>query len=112
MEHIFDTGVLPWLQPPVALDLMSSMWRVVGTQRLVRGDRRAPLADHGRAVAIVGTRCDHCGYHLEVRSAGSVHSVSRNDAIVGDGMGWLTATARDGGLGLKLIRRIVNGRRG
>ena len=44
VEHIFDTGVLPWLQPPVALDLVSSMWPVVVTQRLVRGEKRAPLA--------------------------------------------------------------------
>jgi hypothetical protein len=43
VEHIFDARVLPWLQPPVALDVMSSMWQVVVTQRLVRGERRAPL---------------------------------------------------------------------
>src|SRR5919106_4416181 len=40
VEHIFDTGALPWLQPPVAVDVMSPMRYVVVTQRLVRGERR------------------------------------------------------------------------
>jgi GrpB-like predicted nucleotidyltransferase (UPF0157 family) len=40
VEHIFDTGALPWLQPPVAMDVMSSMRHVVVAQRLVRGETR------------------------------------------------------------------------
>src|SRR5687767_13366142 len=44
VEHIFDTGTLPGLQPSVALDLMYSMRQVVITQRLVRREKRPPLA--------------------------------------------------------------------
>jgi hypothetical protein len=39
MEHVFDEGALPWLQPPVAMDLVPSMRAVVITSRLVRTER-------------------------------------------------------------------------
>jgi hypothetical protein len=41
LEHIFDAGTLSGLQPPVALDLMPSLRRVVVARRLVRTKRRA-----------------------------------------------------------------------
>jgi len=43
MEHVFDEGALPWLQPPVALDVVPSMRAVVAARRLVRTERRSPL---------------------------------------------------------------------
>jgi GrpB-like predicted nucleotidyltransferase (UPF0157 family) len=50
VEHIVDTGALPWVQPPVALDLMSSLWQIVVTQRLVRGERRPPLDEEVKSI--------------------------------------------------------------
>jgi GrpB-like predicted nucleotidyltransferase (UPF0157 family) len=40
VEHIFHARLLPRLQPPVALDVMSSLWPVVVARGLVRGERR------------------------------------------------------------------------
>jgi hypothetical protein len=39
MEHLLDAGTVSGLQPPVALDLMSSLRRVVVARRLVRVGR-------------------------------------------------------------------------
>ena len=44
VEHLLNQRTVSWLQPPVAMDVVSSMWSVVVTQRLVRADRRRRVA--------------------------------------------------------------------
>ncbi len=43
VEHFLDPWTLSRLQPPMAVDLVSTVWRVVAARSLVRRGKRAPL---------------------------------------------------------------------
>ena len=114
VEHILDSRVLPGLRPSVALDVMSAMWPVVLTRKLVQNRKPAvitavifdlyetlvaqELGQTFRALvrwANRWTRCNRLSARMEAAAAAG--AARRDDVSTGAGRGWQTVGCDDPG---------------